>query len=299
MASRTNPSHQLAGRSVVTLLLLIASSVVVVLPLDAGADGHCYYDRENRWFVCDDGGGGGSGGEHDPTNYWTAWTLVGPCGGGGGAPGGGGLVDLGTGLLSAVRYHYIDGEIVDTQAVCIDITDSEDTIWNAVREAAQALPEYGWEADPDPTISKGLTGLETWLWTSHGTQVGPITTGWADPVTGIVFAVEGRGWTEEILWDTGDGIYGVFGPTFDDAIGIGGSHDSPPAAHTYETSSADAGHSAGYPVAVELLWVGEYRVGVTIAGGTVWTGWARMSSTLQENFPTTYEVTEVRSQLTN
>jgi hypothetical protein len=58
-----------------------------------------------------------------------------------------------------------------------------------------------------------------------------------------------------------------------------------------------ATETTSYPVSVDLLCVGEYRVGVDTGGGTVWTDWARVASTLAENFPSTYDVVEVRSQL--
>ena len=75
---------------------------------------------------------------------------------------------------------------------------------------------------------------------------------------------------------------------------MGGSEDDPAATHLYNTTSAAAGYSNGYPVSVELYWVGEYQVRV-IAG--VWTGWARFASTLAEVYPNSYEVVEVRSKL--
>ena len=222
--------------------------------------------------------------------------LVGTCGGGGGGVGGG-LIDLSSGLVSAVRYRYVNGEVVDTQLTCIDLGEAEDVAWDVVSSAASALPEYGWESDPDSAISSGLTGLPTYLWTSHETQVGPIAATWIDPVTGIAFAVEGRGWTERITWDTGDGTYDAFAARFDSAPGLGGTATTPAASHVYETTSAARGHADGYPVALELEWVGEYRTGVSIAGATVWTTWARMSSTLPETFVDTYTVVQVRSSL--
>jgi hypothetical protein len=287
MAGRTDRSRWLTA----ALILILVGS----LPLPALADDHCYYDPIERAWVCDDGGGGGgSGGGPSPTDYWTAWTLVAPCGSGAVV---GGLIDIGTGSVLAARYHYVDGEVVDSQYVCIDLDDGQNDAWEATAQAAQALPDPGWESDPDPSISKGLTGLETWIWSSHGTQVGPVATTWVEPVTGIVFAVEGRGWTESITWDTGEGTYDVFSPDYFSAQGMGGTVDDPPVVHLYETTSLDAGYGIGYPVSIGLLWVGEYRVGVNVAGGTIWTDWARVTSTLTETFPDRYEVVEVRSKL--
>ena len=89
----------------------------------------------------------------------------------------------------------------------------------------------------------------------------------------------------------------MFSASYAEADGAGGTPEEPPVTHLYETTSADAGFSDGYPVSVDLLWVGEYRVGVTVAGGTIWTDWALVASTLEEVFPAAYEVVEVRSDL--
>ena len=271
---------------------VIALALMLALPLPARADGHCYYDPVGGQLVCEGGGGGGTPGGPPVADDWTSWTLVGACGGGGAI--GGGLVDIRTGLLAATRDHIVDGVVVETQMVCIDLNDAAAEIWAEVASAAAALPDPGWEANPDGVISKGLTGLETWLWYSNPSQVGPIDATWTDPVTGLVFGVRGRGWTESITWDTGQGRYDVFAPTWDGAPTIGGSQDAPAATHFYNTTSAAAGYPNGYPVGVELHWVGEYQVRV-IAG--VWTGWAGFPSTLTEVFPGTYEVVEVRSKL--
>ena len=75
---------------------------------------------------------------------------------------------------------------------------------------------------------------------------------------------------------------------------MGGATDTPAAVHLYNVTSTDAGYETGYPVSVELYWVGEYRISL-FAG--VWTDWARFGSTLTEVFPDTYEVVEVRSSL--
>ena len=288
MARRTNRRGQL-----ILVLVVLAGLAAIAQPASAAPD-NCWYDPTERTWVCEDGGGGP--GDEDPgTDYWTEWTLVGPCGGGGGV--GGGLVDIRTGLLMAMRYHYVDGEVTETQSVCLDLDGAETDAWDEIASAAEALPDPGWESNPDSRVSKGLTGLETWIWSSHETQVGPIAATWAEPVTGIVFAVEGRGWTETITWDTGDGTYDAFAPTYFDADVLGGTPDDPPITHLYDTTSVDAGFGAGYPVALNLLWVGEYRVGIDVGGGTVWTEWARVLSTFAETFPASYDVVEVRSEL--
>ena len=256
---------------------------------------NCYYDPVERTWVCDDGGGGP--GDEDPaTDYWTEWTLVGPCGGGGGAIGGG-LVDIRTGLLMAMRYHYVDGEVVETQSQCIDLDGAETDAWDEIASAAAALPDPGWESNPDSTISKGLTGLETWIWSSHETQVGPIAATWAEPVTGIVFAVEGRGWTETITWDTGDGTYDAFAATYLDADGLGGTPDEPPVTHLYETTSARR----------RLLDRLPRLARPAVGGGVPSRRRRRRRHRLDRlgprpldapgEFPATYEVVEVRSEL--
>ncbi|GBE23065.1 MAG TPA: hypothetical protein ENH00_06035 [Actinobacteria bacterium] len=270
-----------------TALVLVAAFMVGAAP--AQADEDCYYDPVTGRLVCEDDGGGG--GETGTTGYWTSWRIIGTCGGGGV---GGIVVDIRTGLILALRDYIVDGEVAESQSTCIDLDDAAEEIWTEVASAAAALPDPGWEASPDGVISKGLTGLETWLWYSNPSQVGPIDATWTDPVTGLVFGVRGRGWTESITLDTGQGRYDVFAPTWDDAPAMGGSQDAPAATHFYNTTSAAAGYPNGYPVSVEVYWVGEYRVRV-IAG--VWTGWARLASTLTEVYPGRYEVVEVRSKL--
>lgn len=120
---------------------------------------HCYYDAVTSRLVCEDDRGGG---EPDPTtSYWTSWRIIGTCGGGGGA--GGVIVDITTGLILALRDRVVDGEVVESQLTCIDLDDAANAIWEAVASAAAALPDLAWEANPDGHISKGLTGLGTWL----------------------------------------------------------------------------------------------------------------------------------------
>ncbi|MEA2010503.1 MAG: hypothetical protein U9N78_07350 [Actinomycetota bacterium] len=267
---------------------LVVGMVVGASPARAADD--CYYDPGSGSLVCDDDGGGG---EPDPTtDYWTSWRILGPCGGGAGI--GGVLIDINTGLILALRDHVVDGEVVESQTTCIDLDDAETEIWAEVASAVANLPDPGWEANPDGHFSKGLTGLDTWLWYSNPSQVGPIDATWTHPLTGLVFGVRGRGWTESIAWDTGEGSYDVFAPAWEDAPGVGGAADTPAAVHLYNVTSTDAGHASGYPVSVELFWVGEYRISL-FAG--VWTDWARFDSTLAEVFPDTYEVVEVRSSL--
>lgn len=96
-------------------------------------------------------------------------------------------------------------------------------------------------------------------------------------------------------WRPGSG-YQAFAPTWDTAATVGGSIAAPAATHTYNTTSLEAGHPGGYPVALRLLWVGEYRVAVPVAGGA-WTAWARFTGSLTETVTDTYEV-EVRAKLT-
>lgn len=274
--------------ALLTAIAVVVGAVGIATPALAAED--CYYDPVTGTLVCeDDGGGGGS----DPaTDYWTSWRLIGACGGGGG--GGGVIIDITSGLILALRDHIIDGAIVESQTTCIDLDGAATAIWDAVASAAIGLPDPTWEANPDGHLSKGLTGLETWLWYSNPSQVGPIDATWTEPLTGLVFGVRGRGWTESITWDTGEELYDAFAPTWEDAPTVGGAPESPAAKHLYDTTSVDAGYTKGYPVSVELYWVGEYQISL-LAG--VWTGWARFGSTLTEMFPDTYEVVEVRSQL--
>jgi hypothetical protein len=270
--------------------LVLATLLVAVPATTAAGDHECYFDP-GIGLVCEDHGGSGGGGGSS-TSYWTSWQLVAACGGGGVI--GGGLIDLTSGQVLALRDHIVDGAVVETQTECIDLDGSETLIWETVATAVRALPDPGWESDPDGLTSPGLTGLETWLWYSNPSQVGPIEAVWVEPVTGIEFGVRGRGWTESITWNTGEATYEAFAPTWDEAPFIGGSPEMPAASHLYNTSSSAAGHEAGYPVGLDLLWVGEYQV--TVIGG-VWTDWARFTSTLGESASDTYQVVEVRSVL--
>lgn len=285
MASRSHRNVRVA--------LFVAIMVIGTLAVPAQAAEQCAYDPITGELVChDDGGGGGSGG----SSTWTSWTVVGPCGGGGVI--GGALIDIRTSWLRAARYLIEDGEVVDTQSVCFALSDGEQAAWAAVASAVQALPDAEWESNPDSAISTGLTGLETWLWSSHPSQIGPITATWTEPVTGLVFGIEGRGWTETLTWLTGEADYEAFAETWDAALGMGGSPDLPAAIHIYNTTSTAAGYPIGYPVELEQLWVGEFRIAVPSPGGGVWTTWGRFTSTLTETISDNYEVVEVRSELT-
>jgi hypothetical protein len=282
MGSRESRSRRL------TLLLVVAWLVITVLSTPAAAEHGCYFDPA-LGLVCEDHGEGGEG---SSTRYWTSWQIVGQCGGGGVVVGG--LIDINTGLVLALRDRIVDGEVVETQTQCIDLNEAGSTIWEAIASAVRALPDPRWESDPDKSLSTGLTGLETWLWYSNPSQVGPIEAIWVEPVTGIEFGVRGRGWPESVTWDTGEASYQVFAAVWDAAPGMGGSPESPAARHVYNTSSTAAGYNSGYPVSLDLLWVGEYQVMVI---GGVWTTWTRFASTLAETVPDTYEVVEVRSRL--
>lgn len=278
-------------RSCRLAVLVAVALAVVTLPMSpAAADHQCYFDPELGRLVCEDHGGGGGGGE--TRSYWTSWQIVAQCGAGGAV--GGVLIDISTRRVLAIRDRISGGEVVETQTECINLEESEEEIWEEIASAIHALPAPRWESDPDSSLSAGLTGLETWLWYSNPSQVGPIEAIWVEPVTGIEFGVRGRGWTESITWDTGEGSYEVFAAVWDEAPGMGGSPYTPAARHVYNTSSTAAGYLAGYPVSLDLFWVGEYQVRV-IDG--VWTNWTRFSSTLTVTVPDVYEVVEVRSRL--
>jgi len=269
---------------------------VLARPSPAPAAEGCHYDDIALELVCGDGGtgggGSGGGGGGSSTDYWTGWYLAGACGGGG--PVGDGLVDITTPLVLAVRRHIVDGEVVEVDTTCIDLDDAAGAAWAAVAAAIQALPDPRWEASPDGVVAPGLTGLDTWLWYGGSTQVGPIDATWVEPVTGLGFGVRGRGWTETITWDLSEATYRVTAPRWDQAAGVGGSPERPAATHVYDTTSRAAGHPAGYPVELELYWVGEYQV---LVPSGAWTAWAPIPSTLTETTPATYPVVQVRSKL--
>lgn len=232
---------------------------------------------------CDVGGDGGGEPTTDPPYSFTPWRFVGAC-------------DF-TDFLQFVRERvYRDGRPNETERVCVDPGEAEDEVWDDLEDAVEALSDARWEASPDNAVGPGLTGLETWLWYSGETRVGPLFVTWTDAGTGVVFEAEGRAWTGEMSWDAGDGttVASEVG-AFDEALGAGGSLEEPAGTHVYETSARHAGFEGGYPVEMSLLWVGEWRYRVA---GDAWSGWLPMANTSLDTFAGTYDVWQVRGVLT-
>ncbi len=176
------------------------------------------------------------------------------------------------------------------QLVCSDLP--EPSVWDELASAIEALPPPVWEASPP---EPGITGLETWLWHSGNTDAGPISVSYTDGVTGRSFTLEGRAWVGTITWETGDGeTVRVDALSHASGLTIGGTEEQPAATHTYETSSAEAGESAGYTVALDLTWVGEWR---WREGSGPWTAYQPMLSTATASNTGQYEVVQIVSDL--
>ncbi len=266
---------------VVTFLVVV---LVLTLVTPASADHEeCSYDPAVGALVCPGHEGGGPG---DPGNdlgyYYTEWQFLGVC-------------DW-TDSLQFRRYKiYTDGVTpAELEDVCVVPDPGSEGAWAGVAEAIAALADPVWLANPDGTTSSGLTGLETWLWYPNPTRVGPIGVIWTDPVTGIISAVEGRGWVRTLTWGVGEGENAVSAGSFDAAASIGGSEAQPAATHVYNTTSTAAGFSDGYPVSVTLLWIGETRIRPP---GSPWFSWTPIGNTLTNTATDIYEVVEVRSSL--
>jgi hypothetical protein len=216
--------------------------------------------------------------------YYTPWRLVGAC-------------DW-SGLLEFRReQRWTDGSgRVEVEIVCVDPGGGEPVVWGVLVEEIEALSDARWESNPDNAVSPGLTGLETWLWYSGETTIGPIEVSWSDPTVGVVFEVEGRAWTATLRWVTGDGgDVSTRAEGFGEAAAVGGSVDDPAGRYVYETSAADAGFEGGYPVEMSLGWVGEWR---TRTVGGSWGPWQPMTNTYLDVFTGSYDVWQIRSVLT-
>jgi hypothetical protein len=122
-------------------VLVAVALAVTILPLLPAAAGHQrYFDPELGRLVCEDHGGGGGGGE--TTSYWTSWQMVGQCGAGGAV--GGVLIDISSRRVLAIRDRIVDGEVVETQAECINLEESEEETWEEIASAIHALPAPRW-----------------------------------------------------------------------------------------------------------------------------------------------------------
>lgn len=240
------------------------------------------------------GGGGETGSDDDedgetPAYYWGAWGTSGQC------PDGsprvvrylmwatGGYVEpwelaaLPPGVIFSVDRVF--------QMICTEFPI--DDLWDEVVEEIERLPGLVWETSPS---ASGITGLETWFWHSGPTVVGPIEAAWTHPPTGITYTLQGRGWVGEAGWATGDGaILTADADTWDDGAGVGGSAEQPAARHTYERTSATAGHASGYPVSVSLRWVGDWRW----SSGGGWSPWQPMDGTHTTSASADYEVQQI------
>lgn len=288
----------MAARVLALTLTCLASVFLGGGLLLAQTPGYC--DLNPSEAACQGGGsGGGPGdpGEPDPEpeqNYhWGGWIEVGTC------------VDDNPQILRYLLWSdgtYVrpweltsvpPGSVLGVdrvfQLVCTDLP--EDDLWDVLVEAIEALPPPVWESSP---AEPGVTGLETWLWHSGTTTVGPVTTTWTHPPSGIAYSLEGRAWTGTITWRMGDGATVRADATgYATGAGLGGGETVPAARHTYQTSSASAGRPSGYPVNLTLRWVGEWRW----SAGAGWSAWQPMTSTVEVDTTTSFEVVQIVGDL--
>lgn len=143
------------------------------------------------------------------------------------------------------------------------------------------VPEF--EVGHDPSV-RGLVGLETWLWYPGDTTIDVFSDAWTDPVTGITFAMEARGYIESYAWDLGDGTEYVTNEP--------GSNEHLPGTEAVEHIWETANH---YTVTATTVWRGEYR---SLIPGEGWTDWTLMTGTAASSATWgPVEVIEIRSEL--
>ena len=256
-------------------------------------------DLDPTSLACVIFGGGGGGGSTTTTQaqsyYWASWGGAGECS------------DADPRYIRYLRWtadgSYVlptelanppNGSILGTdriyQLTCASIPTPE--VWNVLETASEALPPPAWEASPP---GQGVTGFEFWMWFSGQTQLGPVALSWTDPVTGIAFNLQGRAWVGDITWATGDGEDPtVYALSYAAGADVGGTSEDPAITHFYEVTSSGSGFDAGYPVQIEITWVGEWR---WRESGGAWNPYQPMLNTATFTTNDTYEVVQIVSVL--
>ena len=133
--------------------------------------------------------------------------------------------------------------------------------------------------------SRGLTGLDTWLWYEGGTTIPPFTLTVDEPGSGVGLEVEAWAVLESFAWDMGDGT--VITSTIP-----GSGEDLPESAaavHRYE-------RKGDYTITFAVGWTGTYRWR-QLPGGTWSTPipFAGNPAVISTSIP--YRVVELRSIL--
>jgi len=170
-----------------------------------------------------------------------------------------------------------DGLVTDVP-YCVYPLDGVDLAAEILRRAPAGTPVQN-------PLTKGLTGLDTWLWYDGGVEIPPFTLTVDDPGSGVSLEVEAWARLETFIWDMGDG-------TVVTALTAGSDADLPRSAaatHRYE-------RKGDYTITFTAAWNGTYRWR-QLPGGA-WsspTPFAGNPATISSSTP--YHVSEIRAIL--
>ncbi len=292
------------GRTSLLIVAIVLTSVSTTAP-PALADDHndgCYGGVR---LGCNGGNPGdpGSPGDGNISNpYWGAPVVRGLCDWSesalliytlympDGTPALPGEVDIS--LYPGARVS--NNRIIKTECVVIDLTPGRAAIEDVVvaETAATGVPTLS-----TSPIAAGATGLDTWLWYDGTTEIGPVNVAWTEPLSGIVFQLEGRGWLHQVSWAMGDGadVHSPIAEEWLTSSGVVGSGTDPAAIHLYEQTPEDFGIGGDtYPITTTVTWEGEWRYAV----GGVWSAWDAFPGTWTTSTTTPYQVVEIIPVLT-
>ncbi len=167
----------------------------------------------------------------------------------------------------------IDGLVYDVACIADPGPDMELRVFALV-------PDF--EMGHNPKV-RGLVQLETWLWYPGPTTIEPFSDSWTDPVTGLDFTLEARGFIESYDWDVGDGVtYTTNEPGSD--LQLPGTEA---VAHTWTTMGRRN-------VTATTNWRGEFRTAIP---GDDWSQWVLMPGTATAIDTWPVDVISVRGEL--
>lgn len=168
--------------------------------------------------------------------------------------------------------------LVPDVAYCVSPLEGIDLAAEIVRRAPRGTPV----SNP---LTRGLTGLDTWLWYDGGVEIPPFTLTFDDPGSGIRLEVQAWARLETFTWDMGDG-------TIVTSASPGSDTDLPHSAaatHRYE-------RKGDYTITFTAAWNGTYRW--RLLPGGAWSGlipFAGNPATISTSTP--YHVAEIRAIL--